>query len=378
MAPGPELALEHPAVLRELGEGGEDGCLARREATGDFGRRERAVGAGIARHDVAEGVSLTIEESPGEARRRCDAERVAQAPRVLGGGPALLSRHADPDGASLALEPAEPRVRGGPGVAVGQRAHARGRLVPREVAEAQQQVVEPLGARGPVSRVEALQRQLQLGEGVPVHELAQLRLAEELAQLRLVHGQRLRAPLGERGVPLVEVVGHVPEEERGREGRRGLGVHGDEADLAPPHAGGDLHQPRQVEHVAQALPVGLEHDREGRVARGDLQEVVGALPLHPQGRPAARPAPREEERPRGRLAEAGGEEARPPQLAHHEVLDLLRLGQEVRGLRRALALGQAQDDPVVAPDRLDLGLSRLPQARLEGGRPRRVDAPAPG
>ena len=194
---------------------------------------------------------------------------------------------------------------------------------------------------------------------------------------RLVDGEGLRAPLGEGRVPFVEVVGHVAEEERRREGRGRLRVHGDEPDLAAADAGGDLHEPRQIEHVAQALAVGLEHDREGRVARGHLQQVVGALPLHPQRRPVARPAPREEKRPGRRLAEARGEEARAPELADHEVLDLLGLGQEVRRLRGALALGQAEDDPVVAPDRLHLGLARLPQARLEGDRPRRVDAPAP-
>ena len=208
-------------------------------------------------------------------------------------------------------------------------------------------------------------------------QLPQLRLAEELAQLGLVHGEGLRAPLGQRRVAVVEVVGDVAEEQRRREGRGRLRVHGDEPDLAAADAGGDLHEPRQVEDVAQALAVGLEHDREGRVARGHLQQVVGALPLHPERRPLARPAPRQEKRPGRRLPEARGEEARAPELADHEVLDLLGLGQEVRGLRRALALGQAEDDPVVAPDRLDLGLARLPQARLEGGRPRRVDAAAP-
>ncbi len=281
MAPGPELALEDAAVPRELGEGGEHGRLARRVAAGDVDRGERPVGAGVARDDLAQRVGLALEEGPGEALRRGDAERVAQPAGVLGRGPPLLAGHVDPDRPPLPLELGEPGPGRSHGVALRQRPHARGRLFPREVAEAEQQVVQPLGARGLARRVEALQRRLELGEGVAVEELAQLRLAEQLAQLRLVDGEGLGPPLGERRVALVEVVRDVAEEERGREGRGRLRVDRDEADLAAAHAAGEVHEAGQVEHVPQALAVGLEDDREGGVARGHLQQVVRALPLHP-------------------------------------------------------------------------------------------------
>ena len=129
----------------------------------------------------------------------------------------------------------------------------------------------------------------------------------------------------------------------------------------------------------QALAVGLEHDRERRVARGDLQQVVRALPLHPERRALARPPARQQQRARRRLAEARGEEARAAQLAHHQLLDLLRLGQQVGRVGRPLALGQ----PHARCRRRSrsISTSSSPAARrlrLERDRPRRVHAAAPG
>ena len=70
------------------------------------------------------------------------------------------------------------------------------------------------------SRIELLQLPLDFGERVGVEQLAQLRFAEQLAQLRLIDRQRLRPAFGERRVAVVDVVGDVAEEQRRRE-RRG-------------------------------------------------------------------------------------------------------------------------------------------------------------
>ena len=103
-----------------------------------------------------------------------------------------------------------------------------------------------------------------------------------------------------------------------------------------------------------------------------------ALPLHPQRRALARPPPRQEQGAGRGLAEAAGVEARRRQLAHHQPLERVGVGQQLRGLGRALALGHPQHDAVVAPDRLELQLAALAQPRRERDRPRRVDAAAPG
>src|SRR4029077_1759364 len=75
-------------------------------------------------------------------------------------------------------------------------------------------------------------------------------------------------PLGVRRIPLVHVGGDVVEEQRGGEGRGGRRLDLDQAELARVQIGEDLAQRGQVEHVAQALAVGLQDDREaGKVAR---------------------------------------------------------------------------------------------------------------
>ena len=73
--------------------------------------------------------------------------------------------------------------------------------------------------RGAIGK-EVLELELELREGVRVEELAQLDLAEELAELRRVHGQCLRPALGEGRVALVDEVADVLEEERRGERRR--------------------------------------------------------------------------------------------------------------------------------------------------------------
>ena len=90
----------------------------------------------------------------------------------------------------------------------------------RQVAEAQQQIVDAVDGLRALRVVELLQLALDVRERVRVEQLAQLRLAEQLAQLRLIDRERLRAPLGQRRIAVVDVVGDVAEEQRRRERRR--------------------------------------------------------------------------------------------------------------------------------------------------------------
>ncbi len=84
----------------------------------------------------------------------------------------------------------------------------------------------------------------------------------------------------------------------------------------------DLHERGHVEDVAQALAVGLEQDGEAGVARGDGEQVVGALALLPERRAAVGAAAREQQgaarrsrgtwRRRARWSRAGAGRARRP------------------------------------------------------------------
>ena len=53
----------------------------------------------------------------------------------------------------------------------------------------------------------------------------------------------------------------------------------------------------QVEHVPQALAIGLEHDRELPVLLGHLEQRLGLEPLLPQGRALAGVGARDEQGP---------------------------------------------------------------------------------
>ena len=117
-----------------------------------------------------------------------------------------------------------------------------------------------------------------------------------------------------------------------------------------------LLQAGQVEHIAQALAVGLKHDREVGVAAGDLEQVLGLQALLPQRRAFAGVGARDQERARGVLAEARPEKRGAAELGGDGLLDLLGLQQhELGGGWQRLGLvgvevGEMQDDPVVAPD----------------------------
>ena len=204
---------------------------------------------------------------------------------------------------------------------------------------------------------------LHLLERLGVEQVAKLLLPEQLAQQVAVERERLRAALGERRVVLVHVRGDVLEEERGGERRRGRRLDGDEVDAPRLQAGEERPQRRQVEHVLEALADGLEHDGEVGVAARDLQERLRLEALLPERRPLAGPAARDQERAGGVLAEARAEERAAAELGDDEVLELVRVDQQVLDRRRRVRIRQVERDPVVRPDRVHLEAERLAQTR---------------
>ena len=93
-----------------------------------------------------------------------------------------------------------------------------------EIADLNQQVVQAVGRSDAIRRIEMLQLPLDAIERFGIEQLAQLRVAEQLAQLRLIDRQRLGAPLGQRRIAVVDVVGDVAEEQRRGKRRRRLRI----------------------------------------------------------------------------------------------------------------------------------------------------------
>ena len=204
------------------------------------------MGARVAAREPGERVLDLLEEGRRQPAGRHGAERVAVQPGVLGGDPALLAADPHPDGAPLLLELGEdPRG--------GHRRQAAGlRLVRGEVAHRAQHVVEAVGVRGARALAGPLEVGLDLLERAGVDQLAQLLLAEQLAQQVAVERQRRRAPLGVRRVALVHVGGHVVEQQRRGERRRALGLDLDERQLARVQAAQELPRGR----AGRARPAG--------------------------------------------------------------------------------------------------------------------------
>jgi hypothetical protein len=220
------------------------------------------------------------------------------------------------------------------------------------------------------------QRGLDLGERVTVDQLAQLLLAEQLAQQVAVERERLRTPLRRRRVVLVHVRRDVVEQQRRSKRRRRVRLDVDEIDRARAQPVQQLLQRRQVEHVLEALAVRLEHDREARVLARDLQQALRLQPLLPERRALAGPPPRDQQRTRGVLAEARPEQRRLPHLGEQQLVELGRVEQQQVGRGRRVGIGKVERDSVVRPDRLHLDPERLAQARPDRHRPRRVHAAA--
>src|SRR5262245_49204965 len=112
-----------------------------------------------------------------------------------------------------------------------------------------------------------------------IDQVAELLLPEELAEQVAIERQGLRPSLGGWRVVLVHVRGDVVEEQRGRVRRRARRFDIDDVDLPRAQPVEELLERRQVEHVLQALPVGLEHDRESRIAPRDLEQRLRLQPL---------------------------------------------------------------------------------------------------
>ena len=91
---------------------------------------------------------------------------------------------------------------------------------------------------------QGLEAQLEIGQRVRIEQLAQLLLAEQLAQQVAVERQRAGAALGDRRVAVVHVGGDVVEHEAARERRGAHRLDAVDGDLAARDAGQDLAQGR--------------------------------------------------------------------------------------------------------------------------------------
>ena len=182
--------------------------------------------AGETRDEHAQRVGHILQERFGQTSGRYGAERFAVQPGLIRRHVALLPAHAQADRAPFALQLPEQAV----GVDPVEDAFAD--LGSGEVADAAQHVVQTVAAGRARELRAALQVVLHSLQGARVDQLAQLLLAEQLAQQVAVERQRRRAALGVRRVALVHVGRDVVKQQRGGKWRGCGGLDLDERDLA--------------------------------------------------------------------------------------------------------------------------------------------------
>jgi hypothetical protein len=134
-------------------------------------------------------------------------------------------------------------------------------------------------------------------------------------------------------------------------------------------------RPGHVQDVAQALAVGLEDDRELRVALGHLEQVLGLQALLPQRRALAGVGARQQQRAARVLAEARAEQRGGPELATTSSSTSSGSTSTSSAPGRLVGVGQVDDDAVVAPDRVGLEAEAVAQPGAQRQAPRRVDPP---
>jgi len=122
-----------------------------------------------------------------------------------------------------------------------------------------------------------LQLLLDLRNRIGVQQLAQVRIAQQLAQLLLIDRQRLRASFRQWRIAIVDIVSHVAEQQR-RSKRRGLaGFRHMHAELALFDLSQNFDERRHVEDVAQAFAIRLEQQRKLGIPRGHGEQIVRTL-----------------------------------------------------------------------------------------------------
>ncbi len=326
------------------------------------------MGARVAEHELFERLGDGFEQRDGETRRRHAAERVAIERGVLGGDPARFAGDAQLHDASACCEFGDPFRR----IAFA----ALRDLVAGEIADPAQQIGERVGMRGAQQLRATLQLVLDIFERARVEQIAQLFLAEQVAQHVAIELQRLRAALGGGRIALVEIGGRVGEDERTREGRRHARLGAVDAHFARADPAQQVDEAGHVEDVLQATSIGLEDDREARELARDGEQVLRLQALHPERRARARPAPRQQQRARGVLAEHRREHGGVAELLDDHVLDQLGIGNQRIGIGQFVGVGEAQHDAVVARHGVHLVADPGRELRFERQRPRRVHARA--
>ncbi len=219
-AAGPELAFDQLAGLGEPEQQRFGDCRTQAVTRGQLADRERAVRSRVAQREIAGRIPHRLEQRLRKTRRQRHAERIAIPRDVLDRDEAAFARHGQRHDPPRAFQLADRRRR--------CRARRSALAVLASVRSPMRisRSCSPSAVRTLYLSSRCWSCRSMAEQRVGIEQLAQLGVAEQLAELRLIDRERLRAPLGQRRVAVVDVVGDVAEEQRGGERRRHLRIDG--------------------------------------------------------------------------------------------------------------------------------------------------------
>ena len=113
-----------------------------------------------------------------------------------------------------------------------------------------------------VPLVEMLQLHLHQRQRLGIEQIAQLGLAQKLAELTLVDGQRLRPSLRQWRIAVVDEICHVAKQQRAGERRRLLRVGNDHTNLALANPAKQIDERGDIEDIGKTLAICLEDHRK--------------------------------------------------------------------------------------------------------------------
>ncbi len=224
-----------------------------------------------------------------------------------------------------------------------------------------------------------LQPLAHLADRFRAQQVGQVDVLEQILQQLAADGHRLQLALGLGRVPLVHVDADEVPQQALRHGRRRQRLDR----RSPGFRRGWMRRehPFQVwpvHHLFQAVAVGLGDDREVLEVAHELQQVLGAQALQPEGRALAALAG-QEQRPRRVLAKLRAKDRRVGQFGQDALARLVRpdRGQQVQ---RDIGVGfrEAEEDAVVVALHLHVDARAFAQRAGQRQPPQPVDLAAKG
>ena len=225
---------------------------------------------------------------------------------------------------------------------------------------------------------DVLQPLAHLAHRLGTQQVGQVHVLEQVLQQLAADGHRLQLALGLGRVPLVHEDADEVVEQALRHRRWRQRLHRGHLDFAGLDAAQDALQVRPVHDLLQAVAVGLGDDGEILEAAHQLQQILGAQPLQPEGRALAALAG-QEQRPRRVLAKLSAEDRRVGQLGQDALARLVRPHRAEQVQRDVgLRLREAEEDAVVVALHLHLDARALAQRAGQRQPPQPVDLAAKG